>query len=286
MNQLSLRLRFHLSVCIVLGLFFFDSVAVAEQRPPHPAKRHHSRAVAGYLAHAAIPNSEVILPPPPGKDSAADVFDQEVSRQNLTLRGTPRWHLAARDAVLSFPKAAQTFACALDAHITAQETPHLLTLLQRVMMDAGFSTFRAKNRYKRLRPFTKNKMPICVPEEEKRLKHSGAYPSGHAAVGWAWALVLSELAPERADAILARGLAFGQSRVVCNVHWQSDVVNGRTMAAATVARLHTDAEFQADMVVARKELESLRKNGGHATGDCDTEARLLKMDAVSKPKKK
>ena len=60
------------------------------------------------------------------------------------------------------------------------------------------------------------------------------------AVGWGWALVLTELVPARADAILQRGREFGYSRVVCNVHWQSDVEAGRTMAAATVARLHAD----------------------------------------------
>lgn len=58
--------------------------------------------------------------------------------------------------------------------------------------------------------------------------------------------------------------------------WQSDVVHGRTIAAATVARLHADPEFHADMAAARKELERLRKKGGHAAGDCDAEARALK----------
>ena len=45
-------------------------------------------------------------------------------------------------------------------------------------------------------------------------------------MGWAWALILSELAPDRADAILARGLAYGESRAVCGVHYASDVEAG------------------------------------------------------------
>ena len=36
------------------------------------------------------------------------------------------------------------------------------------------------------------------------------------AIGWTWALTLSEISPDQTDAILARGRAFGESRVVCN----------------------------------------------------------------------
>ena len=46
----------------------------------------------------------------------------------------------------------------------------------------------------------------------------GSCPSGHTDIGWGWALILSEIAPDRTDAILERDRAFGESRVVCNVH--------------------------------------------------------------------
>ena len=58
----------------------------------------------------------------------------------------------------------------------------------------------------------------------------GSSPCGHTAIGWAWALTLSEISPERADSILARGRAFGESRVIliwfdedryCYTSWNS-----------------------------------------------------------------
>jgi acid phosphatase (class A) len=73
-------------------------------------------------------------------------------------------------------------------------------------------------------------------------------------VGWAWALILTELFPDHADAILKRGWEYGISRMVCNVHWHSDVVAGRAMGAATVARLHADKEFMADLEAAKREV--------------------------------
>jgi len=163
--------------------------------------------LAGYLKQEALPNSLELVPPPPAAGSAALALDEEVSRKSLALRGTPRWELATEDANLMFPQAAGTFSCALGAPITEQDTPHLYMLIRRTLADAGLSTYMAKNHYQRIRPFMVNEEPTCTPDEEAHLVKDGSYPSGHTAVGWAWALILSEIDPERADAILSRGRA-------------------------------------------------------------------------------
>ena len=231
--------------------------------------------LAGYLPKDAIPDSLALLPAPPAPGSAALAADEEANRKALGLRGTSRFALAAEDANLLFPRAAGTFSCAVNAPVTEQDTPHLYLLLRRVLGDAGESTGNAKDRYKRQRPFLLNKEPTCTPDEEARIAKQGSYPSGHSAAGWAWALVLAELAPERDDAILARGRAFGQSRVVCNVHWQADVNEGRTMGAATVARLHADPAFRADLEAARQDLIAVREKSLAPVRDCKAEADAL-----------
>jgi hypothetical protein len=101
--------------------------------------------------------------------------------------------------------------------------------------------------------------------------------------GWAWALILSEIAPEQADAILARGRAFGQSRVICNVHWQSDVIEGRFLGAATVAILHADFVFRADLESAKAELATARGKGLKPTRDCEAEAKELAQQPPPAP---
>jgi acid phosphatase (class A) len=179
--------------------------------------------LAGYLPREALPNSLALLPPPPAAGSAAQAYDEEVSRKALALRGTPRWALANEDANIMFPPAAGTFSCALNALITEQDTPHLYVLLRRALSDAALSTYPAKNHYHRTRPFMMNKEPICPTDEGKPYIKNDSYPSGHSAMGWAWALILSEISPEQADAILARGRTFGESRMICNVHWQSEI---------------------------------------------------------------
>jgi acid phosphatase (class A) len=232
-------------------------------------------SVAGYLTTEEAPNSIILVPAPPAEGSAALAADEEANRGGRALRGSPRFAQAAEDANLTFPRAAGAFSCALGAPVTEADTPRLYLLLRRVLSDAGYSTSNAKNRYKRPRPFLVNKEPTCTPAEEADLAKQGSYPSGHSAAGWAWALVLAEVAPDRADAILARGRAFGQSRVVCNVHWQTDVVEGRTMGAATVARLHGDPAFAADLEAVKKELAAVRAKALAPVRDCKAEADAL-----------
>jgi acid phosphatase (class A) len=231
--------------------------------------------LAGYLTKDALPDSVAFLPSPPAPDSAALALDEDANRRALALRGTPRFAQAAEDANLLFPRAAGTFSCALNAPVTEADTPHLYVLLRRVLSDAGASTGRAKDTYKRPRPFLVNKEPTCTPSDEAELGKQGSYPSGHSAAGWAWALVLAEAEPDRENEILARGRAFGQSRVVCNVHWLSDVNEGRILGAATVARLHADAGFRVDLEAAGKELAAIRAKGLAPARDCRAEAAVL-----------
>lgn len=120
-----------------------------------------------------------------------------------------------------------------------------------------------------------NAAPICTPKDEAALRNDGSYPSGHSAIGWGWALILAEIAPDRADAILARGRAFGQSRVIYNVHWLSDTEEARLMASATVARMHAQPEFLADMAAARAEIAAARARKLRPTTDCGAEAAQL-----------
>jgi acid phosphatase (class A) len=233
--------------------------------------------VAGYLQPNELPDSLALLPAPPQAGSAALSADEESYRATRALRNTPRWEQAAKDAVLTFPAATGHFSCALGIAVSAEATPHLNMLLRRVRMDASRATDKAKEHYKRRRPFMETRDATCTPKEQAALR-ADAYPSGHSSIGWAWALVLAEAAPERAGDILARGLAYGQSRVVCGVHWKSDLDAGRTIGAATVSRLHANSVFVAQVAEARKEIAAARAAGRQPRLDCAAEANALALD--------
>jgi len=208
----------------------------------------------GYLAEDALLDSAAFVPAAPEPGSARQALDSAWAERMRGFRDTPRWDMAIRDADLSFPAAVDAFSCALGFEITEAETPALYLLLWRSLADIGLSSYSAKNAYQRERPFMVGDTPICTPEDEEALRTDGSYPSGHTAIGWGWALILTQLAPDRAEALLERGRAFGESRTVCNVHWYSDVVAGRLVGAAAVARLEADADFLAAMEAAAAEI--------------------------------
>ncbi|MHC6217061.1 acid phosphatase [Stenotrophomonas acidaminiphila] len=246
---------------------------------PAPVARGHGApaepAPTGYLQGAAIPDSQALSPPPPAPGSAWAALDEAIARQATALRGSARFAQAGADADLRFPAGAGQFSCALGVAVDSEHTPALYRLLQRSLIDASAATRAAKNHYRRPRPFMVNGQPTCTPDDEPHLRGSGSYPSGHTAIGWAWALILSEIAPERATALLERGSNYGQSRLVCNVHWYSDVQQAQTLGAATVARLHDNPGFVADLGAARRELAAARVHPRPLPRDCAAEAAAL-----------
>jgi acid phosphatase (class A) len=242
--------------------------------PPTDLPEVRPGYIAGYLQPAQLPDTAKLLPPPPAQGSAALAADEELYRTVSKLQGTLRWALAAKDADLTFPNAASVFSCALGMAISKEATPHLNMLLRRVRMDSSRANDKPKDLYRRQRPYMVTKEPSCTPKEEARQKPD-AYPSGHASIGWAWALTLAEIAPERADAILARGYAYGMSRVICRVHWRSDLEAGRVVGAATVARLHADPVYVAQMAEAQKEIAAARAGGAQPPAHCAAEAQAL-----------
>lgn len=258
-------------------------LSACQTTPPPPTSpevvgeyRAGSGYLKGYLDRKQLPDSLALLPRPPADGSAEAAADLAVYRATRALRNSPRWALATADDNLKFPKAADTFSCALGMPISQEATPHLNMLLRRSLIDTGLSTYGAKDNYKRQRPFAALKEGTCAPASEAALAKDGSYPSGHAALGWGWALLLAELAPDRADALLQRGHAFGQSRVICGVHWQSDVDSGRVMGAAAVARLHADPTFSAQAALARGEIAAARAKGTASPLNCAAEAQALK----------
>ena len=229
----------------------------------------------GYLSkEEQLDSKEFVLPSPAG-DSSRQEGDTGWADRMQTLRDSARYELAISDADLAFPAAAGVFSCALGFPVSEEETPALYLLLRRTLTDIGLAPYSAKNAYQRERPFMVRGETVCTPKDEEALRKDGSYPSGHTAIGWGWALILTELVPDRAEQILARGRSFGESRNVCNAHWYSDVVAGRLVGAAAVAKLHTKEEFLSAMNAALEDIERMNNEGKTPQKECAAEAKAL-----------
>lgn len=246
---------------------------VASQPSQIPSSVQSRMFAQSYLKPDQLPNSAILVPPPPAPGSEAMKRDAEGAANAVAQQGSARWTLAAADAELMAPDAiGTTFSCAAGFAITAKATPALSALLSRAAANLAMSTMAAKRKYQRARPFMENGKPTCTPDMEAVLRKDGSYPSGHSAIGFGTGLILAEAIPSRATELVARGRVFGDSRRICNVHWLSDIEEGRFMAAATLARLNADPAFQKDLAAARSEADSVIAAKAMPGHDCAGEA--------------
>ena len=201
-----------------------------------------------------MPNAVHFLPPPPDTASAAFQYDKAQYRWGLDQRRDPvRRDIAVRDAVWGVETICREFSEPFGMTISKEATPAIYEMLAVGLISADQAGKLPKDHYMRTRPYVYFGEPTLFPNDEEELSHNGSYPSGHTILGWSAALLLTEVNPDRADTLMARGYMYGQSRVIAGFHWQSDVDAGRLVASAAIARLHADKRFQKLMKKARKE---------------------------------
>lgn len=237
---------------------------------PLAAQTAHS----GYLGEDTFDILKVL----PAAPTAGDVRyenDRQIFRTTQKLIGTPRWEQATRDAETGIAAMMADFSCAVGVSLTPHNAPKLAALIEKAGRDTGHSTSMAKKYYKRLRPFQIDDGKTCQPKIE--LAGSYDYPSGHTTWGWTWAQILSELAPDRTDAILARGRTYGESRIVCGVHNASAVEAGRLSATATLQAVRATPAYAIDLAEARRELNALRTTAV-APSSCAIEDKILSQN--------
>ncbi len=85
---------------------------------------------------------------------------------------------------------------------------------------------------------------------------SYSYPSGHSTRGTLYALVLSEIFPEKKEAILAESRTIGWHRIELAMHFPTDVFAGRVLAQAIVRELKADPAFRHDLAEVKAEIRA------------------------------
>lgn len=196
------------------------------------------------------------LPNPPAKGSLLEKRDLDVFEHHRPAVGSARWRSATADVDETVAAILRDFSSAAGTTLMPEMHPILTRLLVTMRRDVIAAIDAAKGHYARPRPFQMVAGPVCQPKAD--LAKSFDYPSGHTMYGTSVALVLAEIRPDHANAILARGHEFGDSRFICGAHSVSAVDAGRQAAAAIVAVLHGSEDFRADLESARKEMSAGR----------------------------
>jgi len=209
------------------------------------------------LDTAHLPDERLALATPPSAGLASQGGDDRIFARTRALKGSPRWALAQSDADLRPAPFLKGFSCAAGFAIDIAQAPTLARILDMMAKAESGRTSEEKHYWKRKRPFIGNDAPICVARDE-RLAKSPSYPSGHTIAGYSTALVLSALLPERSAELLQRGRVIGESRIICGVHWASDVAAGYQAAGAFAVATLENPAIRALMPKAREELLAMQ----------------------------
>ena len=214
-----------------------------------------------YIPAEQLPHLLSIMPAPPAFNSPEFASDEvrynwgKVQRQDSV-----RLAIAIADAEWNdLEVVLSRWQEAFGMPISKATTPHIYALLVNSITTVDPMRIEPKAFYHRQRPFERygDTMPS---HEESFLRGEGSYPSGHSLRGWLIGLVLAQVAPERAEAILARSWDYCNSRVIVGAHWQSDVDNSRTAASVGFCVLQGCDRFRTQLLEAQREYQAQRTN--------------------------
>jgi membrane-associated phospholipid phosphatase len=197
-------------------------------------------------------DAESVLPLPPvagGTEAAAELATVLKLQSTRTPADIARIESEAKLTPASFQPV-------FGDRFTAENLPILFALLMDVAADSKLISDPAKVTFGRKRPKFVDAHVVPVVEDV-----DGSYPSGHAIRGILWATILSQIAPDKKDALMQRGQEIGWDRVIAGVHFPSDVYAGRVLGHRIAQELAGKPEFQTQLARAKTEFAAFESAG-------------------------
>ena len=236
-------MKLYKRICVTFAVAVFTGISFAQTEKD-----------TVYVFLENMPDAGIYLPAPPDMLSPQYADDFAQWQWGKTVRPTQRGQQANDDSQWGIDGMIRIHQGTLGFEISKEKTPAIYKLLYNVLWTENLSTHNAKRKYMRTRPFAQyNEHTWGRFDNERELRFNGSYPSGHTALGWCTALVLSEMVPELQDTLLRTGFQYGESRVIVGAHYQSDVDAGFLCGTTAVAVMHASEYFQKDLAAARKE---------------------------------
>jgi acid phosphatase (class A) len=155
-------------------------------------------------------------------------------------------------------KNATIFAVAIGPAFDLKALPATAKLFTDIRSDEKLAADAAKDVFKRNRPWIVDPTILsCFQEDGPQT----SFPSGHSTMGYTMAAVLMRLVPEKADAITARADDYAHNRLVCEMHFRSDIMGGKAFGAILAKDMAQSPAFKTEYAAAEAELRA-----AHVTG--------------------
>ena len=194
----------------------------------------------------------IILPAPPADGSAEQKKELAEIKAIQAVMSKEDFAKALNDEETENVTA---FAETLGPWFDLTKLPKTAALFATVRAEEKAAAKAAKNHFLRNRPWVLDaSLKTCTCEDAPQ----SSYPSGHTTVGFSDAVILSNLLPEDAPKIMARAKKYAENRLVCGVHYRSDIVAGQVLGTLLAQELLAQPKFKADFDAAKAEITSVR----------------------------
>ncbi len=207
----------------------------------------------GSLFAQSLPNATNFLPGPPSTSSMEYVKDYMQYSWGKAQRNTDKGTQAKSDMSSDVTAYTKVFSSLMGINISQSETPNLYTLFDYGMKMGEEAVSLSQIRSFRERPYVKFSDPTLLPDSEDYYSSTGSYPATPAMLGWLYSMMMTEIAPENQNALLARGYDYGRAPIIAGYNWDSDVVAGRLLATALLAYFHNDPGYNNWVTAAKSE---------------------------------
>ena len=193
---------------------------------------------------------DLILPLPSPRDSAATAAELAELHRIESTRTPAQIAQAQAD---DHEEDIFIFKSVMGPGFTAEALPITAALSAHIRKDEGATGGPLKNIYRRPRPYQADSTlhPVCALNPEPT-----SYPSGHSLSGYLLALTLAQMVPEKRQQIFDRTEEYVHNRLVCGVHYASDIEASRKLAYAIFGSLAVSSRFQHDLAAASDETRS------------------------------
>lgn len=191
-----------------------------------------------------------LFAPPPPADSPQTRQELEVLLEVQRRRSAKDVEAAQADRKTEISQFAG--ALALDP-AQMRNLPALDALAEQIEDDVRPYVRAAKHSFTRLRPAElDSRLEPCI----RNVREDLSYPSGHATYGYVVAYLLADMVPERRHELIARAQEFARQRVVCGVHFPSDLEAGNKAAVWLAAHFLASDAYRKAAGPARDELRA------------------------------
>jgi acid phosphatase (class A) len=235
---------------MLIVLLASSNLDAQKQRLANSSEKTSDSSHSAYFIDPTSLNVVSIISPPPVQDSETTRADLAIVHHAEQTRTSEQTASARID---DLEEDIFIFKETLGADFTPEKLPLTSTLSSHIRNDEGVASKPLKTAYARPRPFQFDSTlhPVCTLTKEHN-----SYPSGHSLSGYLLAFTLVQIVPEKQAEIMKRADDYAHNRIICGVHYPSDIEASRNIAYLMFGYMLANPKFQRELTAAREETRS------------------------------